>query len=96
MKKNSQFAIVIAALVSSFAWANEQKSADQHPCKVIIEACKGAGFIKGGHKESKGLFKDCMGPILQGQSIPGVNVDSSVVQACQKKKEIKKSMHSAR
>jgi hypothetical protein len=56
------------------------------PCRQITHACKSAGFVRGEAKEGKGLFKDCVQPILKGQTVQGVTVDPSVVQACQQKK----------
>jgi hypothetical protein len=69
---------VLAVQGSAFA-ADDAK----HPCKQIEAACKGAGFTKGDHKNGKGLWKDCIKPIMTGGSVAGVTVDATVVQACQ-------------
>lgn len=54
------------------------------PCKQIIQSCEQAGFEKGMHKkDGKGLYKDCLDPILAGQSVAGVTVDPAVVTSCQ-------------
>ena len=54
------------------------------PCKQIIQACEQAGFEKGEHKtDGKGLYKDCMTPVLAGQTVTGVTVDPAVVSSCQ-------------
>jgi hypothetical protein len=58
----------------------------KHPCRELEQACKSAGFAKGQHKQAKGLWKDCMDPILDGKSVQGVSADASVVQACKAKK----------
>lgn len=87
--------IAVILFISALAWANEQKSVEQDSCKVVLDACKAAGFVKGGYKEKKGFFKDCMWPVLKGQSVPGVTVDSSVAQACQAKREKKKAARAA-
>ena len=55
------------------------------PCRQIMKACRDAGFKRGQAEKGKGLMKDCFGPILKGQTVPGVSVDPSVVQACQQK-----------
>jgi len=52
------------------------------PCQKIIEACKGANFVKGEWKEGTGLYKDCFDPILAGKSVPNVSVDPATVSAC--------------
>ncbi|CEG56120.1 hypothetical protein [Legionella fallonii] len=58
----------------------------RHPCHAIQKACQAAGFSKG-DKTGKGLFLHCFKPILAGQTVTGVTIDSSVVQACQQKQK---------
>lgn len=60
-----------------------------HGCKHIAKACKSAGFVKGGEKQGKGLWMNCMKPIIAGQTVTGVNVNPADVQACQ-------AMHASR
>jgi len=60
--------------------------AAEHPCNEIVQACKAAGFTKGGHKTNKGLYKDCVNPVKSGQTIAGVDLKPGVVQACNTKK----------
>jgi hypothetical protein len=78
-------ALIVLGSVSAFA--NSDKS---EPCKEIKSACESAGFQKDHHKEKKGLYKDCMQPILGGQSVAGVSVSADLVSACKAKKEAKK------
>jgi hypothetical protein len=59
--------------------------AADHPCKEIRTACSAAGFAKGNHN-GKSLGKDCVKPIRAGQTVAGVTIDPSVVQACNVKK----------
>jgi hypothetical protein len=60
-----------------------------HPCEVIKQACESAGFVKGEYKEGKGLWRDCIDPIIQGKpvnsAIPLPTVDPTVVAACKAK-----------
>lgn len=69
--------------------SNREKKG-QGPCKKIIEACTAAGFVKGGHKpkkgENKGLWKDCVQQIVSGQTVTGVSVEPSVIEACKIKR----------
>jgi hypothetical protein len=74
-------AMLILGSVSVFA-----STEGSHPCKEIKAACETAGFKKGDHKEKKGLYKDCVQPIMAGQTVPGVTVASDVVTACKDKK----------
>lgn len=54
----------------------------KHPCHNIEEACKSAGFVRGGATAGKGIMEDCMKPILAGNSVTGVTVDQADVVAC--------------
>lgn len=57
---------------------------NRYPCRAIEKACQSAGFTKG-DKTGKALFLHCVKPILAGQTVSGVTVDPSLVQACQQK-----------
>jgi hypothetical protein len=70
------------------------------PCKQIMQACTQAGYEKGMHKkDGKGLYKDCLDPILAGTPVAGVTVDPAVVTSCQqnraKHQQKKKAMSTA-
>jgi hypothetical protein len=56
------------------------------PCQTIANACQAAGYRHGGHKEGKGLWKDCVAPILDGKTIPGVTASPDDIKACQAKR----------
>ena len=74
--------LAILAILLPFA----STFAADNPCKQIVSACQAAGFIKGDHKDKKGLYKDCVRPIKAGQTVTDVTVDPNVVQACVAKK----------
>lgn len=63
-----------------------------HPCHGLKKACEDAGFIKGGYKQGKGLYKDCLKPIMQGQTVKGVTVNPNDLAACQAKHQQKMQM----
>ena len=58
------------------------------PCKAVEQACKNAGFIQGDWKKGDGLWRDCVDPIMQGQTnVPGAtkplpSVDAKAVADC--------------
>jgi hypothetical protein len=79
-------AILVAGFVSQSSFA-EGKKEGNHPCKNIVSACEAAGFKKGGHKEKKGLWKDCVEPIKSGQSVEGVTVSAEDLEGCKAKRE---------
>jgi hypothetical protein len=89
MKKMTILAVALLLTFSAFA---KEKEAKKTPCKNIEEACKSAGYTKGGHKkDSKGLFEDCMKPIAAGQTVAGVTVSAEDVTACKEKAEKRKA-----
>jgi hypothetical protein len=55
-----------------------------HPCKAIMESCKSAGFTRGGGT-GKGIMRDCMKPIMNGQTVAGVTATPDLVAACKTK-----------
>lgn len=54
---------------------------DAKPCRAIAEACRAAGFERRGAPD-KGFWKDCMKPIMLGQTVAGVTLDPATVKAC--------------
>jgi hypothetical protein len=86
MNKN----ISIFALVCVFTGASFSSAFAQGPCQQIKSACLSAGFIPKDVKQGKGLWRDCVAPIIQGQTpnnatLPLPSVDPSVVSACKAK-----------
>jgi hypothetical protein len=83
----------VVAVMGALSWADTTPPAPApmapkgpvQPCKEIEQACTGAGFVKGEAAEGKGLFKNCMDPILKGQAVNGVTVDPTVVAACKQR-----------
>jgi hypothetical protein len=86
--------------VMSFAFVNiavaqstttKMPSQPPGPCQKIADACRSAGFIKGDWKKGDGLWRDCVDPIMQGQTtVPGATkplptVDASLISACKAK-----------
>lgn len=78
-------------LVVFGSYANEAKTEKSKPCKEIAAACEAAGFKKGGHKEKKGLYIDCMRKLEAGESVDGVSVSSDLVKECKARREERKT-----
>ena len=76
-----------APAAGSSAAAPNHPDGQKHPCAAVEKACKAAGFVRGGYKTGKGLFKNCMQPIISGQSVSGVTVNPAEIQACKEKHE---------
>lgn len=89
MKLVLKSGLVLGLVMSLSAMADHKEGHEGHPggaCKKIVEACKTAGFTRGGHKEGKGLWKDCVQNIVSGKAVAGVTVEASDVEACKAKK----------
>ncbi|MBO9667172.1 MAG: hypothetical protein J7501_10205 [Bdellovibrio sp.] len=84
--KNIIMALVVLGSINAFA-----EEGKNHPCKEVKTACEAAGFKQGEHKNKKGLWKDCVEPVMNGKSVSGVNVSSNVISAC----KVKKAEHHA-
>jgi hypothetical protein len=67
------------------------KPDDAHPCNAITSACKNAGFIDGGSKLGKGLWDECIEPLMHGTpqskeaKLPLPQVSPQLVAACHAK-----------
>lgn len=79
----------VLSLLAAVALAQGKKAdGPPKPCKQIEQACRNAGFIKGDWKKGDGLWRDCVDPIVQGQTnVPGAtkplpSVDGKVVADC--------------
>lgn len=77
--KNLLLAISVIVGFSLFTTAEAAR-----PCKTIVEACLSAGVIQKGASRQV-MFENCVRPIISGRSIRGVQVDSSVINACRAK-----------
>jgi hypothetical protein len=55
-------------------------------CMKIAIACEAAGYRLSRDVSGKNIGKDCVRPILMGQSIAGVQVDASTIQQCKEHK----------
>jgi len=52
--------LFVAGCLAAFQLSSVSFADEAHPCKSLEEACKSAGFYKGGTASHKGLFKDCV------------------------------------
>lgn len=87
-------------LIALFALCTGQVFAAEgnrpHPCRELREAakkaCQASGkFEKGKHKEGKGLYMDCVKPLVHGKTVEGVTLDASLVKACQDNRAARKA-----
>jgi hypothetical protein len=79
-------ALSSAATTSAFAQQGQPE-----PCEQIKSACQSAGFIQGDAKQGKGLWMDCVNPIMQGKTAPHAvlavpSVSPSLISACKAKR----------
>jgi arylsulfatase A-like enzyme len=84
----SGFGVVLGLAVACASARAPVHTRAQGSCEQIKAACQGAGFVQGGGKEGRGLWLDCISPIMQGQSQPRraskplPQVDAQTVAAC--------------
>lgn len=64
------FTVAVLSVSVSGAIPQTPASRQLGPCEKITAACESAGFVQGEAAEGKGLWQDCVTPILQGQSRP--------------------------
>ena len=88
MKNKFSYSILLVAAITALGSnVRAEEEGKNHPCKAVHEACEAAGFKKGDHKDKKGLYLDCVNPLLKGESVQGVTVQPDAVAACKAMKE---------
>lgn len=75
--------LILAALFSSqqILAADDPDMMADKPCATIAKACMGAGYSRMDNANKK-LWKDCMKPMILGQTVSGVTVDAATIQDC--------------
>lgn len=98
MKAPSMFMVVIcfSAMTAFAEEGGPGEPPGDGPCKQIRDACEAAGFKRGEHKNKKGLFHDCLKPLMKGEAVAGVAVSAEDLEACKKNKKGRKKMRKMR
>ena len=82
-------AFVVYLLLAGFsAVAAKKEKKGSHFCVDVKKACEKAGFAKGNAKVGKGLWRDCIEPIMQGKTESKSNlpaIDPEIVKGCKAK-----------
>lgn len=85
------FLLMTTVMLFSLPTFARAKGNGNGPCKQVREACQAAGYYKGGWKEGKGLWKNCVNVILEGGVVAGVpQFDQSQLVACKEKRAQRK------
>src|SRR6476469_5841867 len=71
--------ILMAILAAQQVFAAE--SASDRSCSTIADACLAAGFVKT-ESTTKGIWHDCMRPVILGKTVTGVSINATVVKSC--------------
>jgi len=79
MRKFKVLIMFMTVLLSQQVFAADS-SADKS-CSTIADACLAAGFVKA-ESAGKGIWTDCMKPVILGKTVTGVKVDPSDVKSC--------------
>jgi hypothetical protein len=81
--------VLAALLTTQYAFADDTMpppdDAKDKPCLIIAKACSEAGFVRE-RSETKGIWRNCMEPVLLGQTVAGVKVDPAAVKTCRSHK----------
>lgn len=72
---------VLADETPMVSMSKADPSSKEMPCRKIAEACRAAK--KGANRRE--IWKNCMDPIVHGQTVAGVNVNPADVNACHEK-----------
>lgn len=83
--------IAILATQQVFADVSGMMGDEDKPCMTIAKACLSAGFVET-RSTDKGIWHDCMKPIILGKTVSGVTVDPAVVKTCRAHKIEKMKM----
>jgi hypothetical protein len=73
--------VSILAIQPVFAEDATSSDNDSKPCAAIAKACLKSGYSFHGSDHKK-FWQDCMKPIILGQTVKGVNIDSATVKSC--------------
>ncbi len=85
-------AIALCVLLAGAAVPLNAQPDAHEPCGQITKLCKKAGFLQGGAKAGKGLYTDCIAPIMRGTPQPPAattrlpQISADVVAACRQKR----------
>jgi len=90
-----RFVLITTAILSAqLVFANhDMLSSSSRPCAIIAKACLQAGFVRT-EELNKQFWQSCMKPLLLGQPVQGVTVNSATVKICRANKidELKKEL----
>lgn len=71
--------LILAAGVSSLAFAHDPNSSKA--CDTVAKACLKAGYVRA-ESNTKGIWDNCMKPLMLGQPVKGVNIDATTTETC--------------
>ena len=77
--------LMIAAMILTQQVFADAMMPDDVACGVIAKACLDAGYVKT-ESATKGIWHDCMKPIILGKKVSSVTVDKNVVKTCRMNK----------
>ena len=81
------YLIVLSSVLFFFAQqiiaddSDMQHASEGKACGIIANACISAGYSRDEHTNKK-FWQDCMKPLLYGQSVADVTINSATINAC--------------
>jgi hypothetical protein len=85
MKFNTIGLLIIGLIASQISFAQ----GNNRPCMNIAAACESAGY-RINDTSGKDIWRNCVKPLMAGQTVPGVTIDPSDMQACKDRKAQRK------
>lgn len=79
MRKISLVLTLAAIITSSVAFAHDPNHGKA--CDTVANACLKAGYVRS-ESATKGIWDNCMKPLMLGQTVKGVKVDANITEAC--------------
>lgn len=87
MRKISIALLSMALFSMQAAFADDYMNGDESDksCVTVVKACKDAGYTRNDNSD-KQFWKDCMKPLLMGQSVKNVTLEGDVAKTCRQTK----------
>lgn len=86
MRKGILIGVVLVVVLALFAISRQGRN--KRPCRKLMQACQAAGFRRGATPvERKNFYDGCLKPLMNGQTVSGITINTSDAEACKERFE---------